>query len=150
MDIRWTTTSKSKNGQTIYKSVSEGMASYSQIDKEYSYIIPDKGTMTSDGKELNKKPVVDEKKLAKEKRAWTEFLRGRNDPGAAMIRKIKGIKEEEQHSALSKEAILRIHNEHVLDDKEKAAKKRSVDEILNQRKKPKQSNKEDEKKYIYL
>lgn len=71
MDIRWTTTSTSKHGEIVYKSVSEGKTAYTQIDKEYSYVIPDKCTMTSDGKELNKKPVVDQQKLAKEKNAWT-------------------------------------------------------------------------------
>ncbi|CAO3628527.1 unnamed protein product [Cunninghamella blakesleeana] len=149
MDIRWTTTSTSKHGQTVYKSVSDGKTAYDQINKEYSYVIPDICTMTSDGKELNKKPVVDQQKLAKEKNAWTKFLKGRNDPGAEMIRKIKGIKEEENNTVLSKEANLRIHNTILMDDKDKANKRKAVDEILKLRKKIKDGE-EDDKKYIYL
>ncbi|KAI8343617.1 hypothetical protein BC941DRAFT_98095 [Chlamydoabsidia padenii] len=69
IDIRWTSTSQSRQGQIQYQAISDGTYSHMK-KKEHVYSIKGK-RMTSDGKELNKKPVVDQQKADKEKDAWT-------------------------------------------------------------------------------
>ncbi|ORZ21365.1 hypothetical protein BCR42DRAFT_192225 [Absidia repens] len=69
IDIRWSSTSKSRQGKTQFWGVSGG--TYSEMKKkEHIYSIKGK-RMTSDGKELNKKPVANPQKAAEDKEAWS-------------------------------------------------------------------------------
>ncbi|KAI8097614.1 uncharacterized protein BX664DRAFT_326806 [Halteromyces radiatus] len=148
IDIRWASTVQSKEGQTHYKDVSGSL--YSKIKKkEHIYTIKDI-RMTSDGKQVNKKPVIDKQKIANEKESWTKFLKGHNDPGAMNIRKIIGIQDDQPSTALSKEALLKVHNTTILDVKEKASKKRSIDQILELEQRRKNKNKKQDDKQVYI
>ncbi|CAO3588074.1 unnamed protein product [Absidia cylindrospora] len=150
IDIRWSSTSKSRQGKMQFSGVSGG--TYSQMKKK-EHIYSTKGKrMTSDGKELNKKPVANPQKAAQDKEAWSNFLRGQQNPGAMNIRKIIGISDNQPQTALSKDAFMKVYNKKVPENDEVASKKRTIDQILEmeQRKKNKNKKADDKPKYIYL
>ncbi|KAI9311200.1 hypothetical protein BX666DRAFT_1998878 [Dichotomocladium elegans] len=110
--------SKSRNGnQTIAK-------------MEFTYTIKGRGAITSEGIELHAKKQANTKI---DKKALAEALRGRTDPGSAMIRKVHGIKDDRSNlPAVSREAMLKMgmSTRQVLSKEEEAAKKRSIDQLL--------------------
>ncbi|ORX52413.1 hypothetical protein DM01DRAFT_1336786 [Hesseltinella vesiculosa] len=151
LEIGWATTKLARNGQTKYQRMDVASQASKNMNKTFTYVIPGKGPINTLGKLIRKEVVQDPKKVAKEKKAWTQFLEGRSDPGAMMIRKLKGIEEKEAVNVLSKEAFLKIHNKTPMEKEEAQAKKRSIDMLLaqQQRKKAKKLNDEDPK-FVYL
>ncbi|KAI8073890.1 hypothetical protein BC940DRAFT_289446 [Gongronella butleri] len=126
IEIGWATTSVDrKNGRTNYQRLDAALATSARIKRTYTYIVPGKGPMNTMAKIINKTPTVDKAKVEKDKKAWTNFLDGRTDPGAMMIRKVKGIEEKKQVNVLSKEAFLKIHNKSKVDKEEEEKKVQS-------------------------
>ncbi|RCI00562.1 minichromosome maintenance- protein [Rhizopus azygosporus] len=133
-DIRWTTVIKKSDGSISYQAMKkpEQMQSSTQnAKKALAYYVKGIGLVTVTGEQFKKKPKKESDGM--DKTAIEQILKGRYDPGAQMIRKLKGIKEEEPEHLLSKEALVKmgIGNGAPLTKDEEEKKKRTFDELKN-------------------
>ncbi|GAN09659.1 hypothetical protein MAM1_0281c09190 [Mucor ambiguus] len=158
-DIRWATQKRQSDGSILYESMRErrvdpmaklfSSTPRSGKDRE-AYYLKGKGLVAVDGTLIQKTAPPKREPTAAEKQELTEFLKGRRDPGAEMIRKIKGIKEDSPRTALSKEALDKMGiGIRSLTKEEEQAKKRSFAALS------KASDKDDDDsqkkpRYVYL
>ncbi|KAK4510447.1 uncharacterized protein ATC70_004877 [Mucor velutinosus] len=158
-DIRWATQKRQSDGSILYESKRErrvdpmlklfSSTSKSGKDRE-AYYLKGKGLVAVDGTLIQKTAPPKREPTAAEKQELTEFLKGRRDPGAEMIRKIKGIKEDSPRTVLSKEALDKMGiGIKSLTKEEEQAKKRSFEALS------KASDKDDDgsqkkPRYVYL
>ncbi|KAI8372803.1 uncharacterized protein BYT42DRAFT_578082 [Radiomyces spectabilis] len=148
LDVRW--------AQATEHGIS-ATQSAARRSKEETYVIKGRGAVTTDGRELKARPQINKMKNEKERSALSDFLKGRTDPGAVMIRKSWGIQEEEKNPILSRDAIMKLGLKRPQTSEEAAAKKRSMTE-LNQLLRSKnakattasQKKEKQEKRYIEL
>ncbi|KAL9544559.1 hypothetical protein PS6_008705 [Mucor atramentarius] len=138
-DIRWATQKRQSDGTILYESKREKRVDpmsrlfsntpKSSKDKE-AYYLKGKGLVAVDGTLVKKTAPPKREPTAAEKEELTEFLKGRRDPGAEMIRKIKGIKEDSPRTVLSKEALDKLGiGIKSLTKEEEQAKKRSFEAL---------------------
>ncbi|KAI9013951.1 hypothetical protein CLU79DRAFT_838509 [Phycomyces nitens] len=127
LDVCWIQKQQTAQG-TLFKATSRKKKSR----KEDSYIIENKGTFTSDGIETKIKLTPTEQLKPKNEAELREFLKGKSDPGAEMIRRLRGIEETTTASALSKEAMAKMgmSRRDAVTKEDNAAKKRSIDALL--------------------
>lgn len=151
LEIRWARVSKTPQGD-VYESTSRMQSNTTTRKKEFTYTIKGLGSITSDGVHLQTRNTTSKEDKATKKKELTEFLRGRTDPGAEMLRLVNGIQDDRPKSpALSKDAMMKmgLSTRQVLTKEEAAAKKRSIDALLKTT-----ANKEEEtqkkQRYVYL
>ncbi|KAI9468873.1 MAG: hypothetical protein EXX96DRAFT_589541 [Benjaminiella poitrasii] len=112
-EIRWACQKKQENGSLIYESKRQitnpfvkSTAGGLNLRMKEAYYIEGKGLVSTDGTYVKKKTTArPESVLQAEKQELEDFLKNRNDPGAEMIRKIKGIAAETPKNVFSKEAL---------------------------------------------
>ncbi|KAL0077294.1 hypothetical protein F4703DRAFT_1883194 [Phycomyces blakesleeanus] len=146
LDVCWIQKQQSIQG-TLFKATTERKK---RDRKEDSYIIEGKGTFTSDGIETKVKSTPTEKPQPQNEADLREFLKGKSDPGAEMIRRLRGIKETTTASALSKEAMAKMgmsRRDVELTNEDNAAKKRAIDALMASQSK---TIKKDPKKPRYI
>ncbi|GAA5811215.1 hypothetical protein MFLAVUS_004646 [Mucor flavus] len=136
-DIRWATQTKQIDGSYLYESKRETvdplakLMSNARSKLKEAYYIKGKGLVAIDGSLIRKKLAQRKETTEAEKDEIQKFLKGRRDPGAEMIRKIKGIKDERPRTVLSKEALDKMGiGSRQLTTEEEESKKRSI-EALN-------------------
>ncbi|CDH50724.1 predicted protein [Lichtheimia corymbifera JMRC:FSU:9682] len=151
LEIRWARVSKTPQGD-VYESASRTQSNTTAKKKEFTYTIKGLGSITSDGVHLQTNKIKSKEEMAAKKKELTEFLRGRTDPGAEMLRLVNGIQDDRPKSpALSKDAMMKmgLSTRQVLTREEAAAKKRSIDALLKTT-----ANKEEDpqkkQRYVYL
>ncbi|KAI7903835.1 uncharacterized protein BX663DRAFT_505405 [Cokeromyces recurvatus] len=97
-EIRWASQKRQNNGSLIYESKKQKSSPYSKtttnnlsLKMKEAYFLEGKGLVSIDGTFIKKKIIPNPEIMAAEKSELIEFLKNRNDTGAEMIRKIKGI-----------------------------------------------------------
>ncbi|KAL9545157.1 hypothetical protein MBANPS3_007277 [Mucor bainieri] len=158
-DIRWATQKRQADGSILYESkrdkpvnpLARHLSNTPRWakDKE-AYYLKGKGLVAVDGTLIQKTAPPKREPTAAEKQELTEFLKGRRDPGAEMIRKIKGIKEESPRTALSKEVLDKLGiGIKTLTEEEEQSKKRSFEALSKASEKDKDDSQK-KPRYVYL
>ncbi|KAI8885432.1 hypothetical protein K501DRAFT_215590 [Backusella circina FSU 941] len=135
IDIRWANIKTSNSGQVSYESKDKQLADslLKRRKLKNAYFIKGKGLVSIEGKIIKQNTPPKKVDSNADKTNLAEFLKGRHDPGAEMIRQLKGIKEETPRTVLSNEALTKMGiGRNLLTKEEEDAKKRSFDNLLQQ------------------
>lgn len=155
-DIRWATKTRQSDGTFTYQAKKEKveptikLMNNSRLKLKEAYYVKGLGLVATDGSLIKKKLPPKAEPTASEKAELQEFLKGRRDPGAEMIRKIKGIKEERPRTVLSKEALEKMGiGKKQLSKEEEESKKRSI-EALSKTNDGNNNTSSKHPRYVYL
>ncbi|OBZ84069.1 hypothetical protein A0J61_07882 [Choanephora cucurbitarum] len=154
-DIRWATQIKQTDGTLSYESKRQKKPVDSvaklfgnRFKSKQAYYIKGKGLVTTDGT-IMKQALAKKEPTEAEKDELKKFLRGRRDPGAEMIRKIKGIEDEGPKTVLSNEALDKLGiGSKSLSKEEEESKKRSFEALNKATKENATENKKP--RFVYL
>ncbi|KAI8983132.1 hypothetical protein BDB01DRAFT_850953 [Pilobolus umbonatus] len=144
-DITWATSIKQTDGSMSYCSDNPTPEQPTKGTRKIAYYIKGKGLVAIDSTLVQKKTTTQKESTPEEKAM--EFFKGKRDPGAEMIRKLKGIEYEEQKNVFSNDALNKMGmGNNALTKEEEEDKKRLFDSlnqkvIDNMKKKP---------RYVYL